>query len=86
MFAVALISALMYLVLFASLALNMRSSAVQGTDFKTRVEARPVLGQVFYFLYHMGLGVGEMGGFLSLCSPGNVTSAQLEGKLVMVIR
>lgn len=45
---------LMYLVLFAALALKMRSPTFQGTRFTIKVEVRQILGQVFYFLYYMG--------------------------------
>lgn len=44
----------MYLVLFAALALKMRSSIFQGASSEMRVEGRQILGQVFYFLYYVG--------------------------------
>lgn len=45
---------LMYLVLFAAVALKMRSSTFRGTSFTIRVEVKQILGQVFYFLYYTG--------------------------------
>lgn len=45
---------LMYLVLFAAVALKVRSSTFRGTSFTIRVEVKQILGQVFYFLYYMG--------------------------------
>lgn len=45
---------LMYLVLFAAVALKMRSSSFRGTSFTIRVEVKQILGQVFYFLCYMG--------------------------------
>lgn len=73
---------LMHLVLFAALAVKMRSSTFQRTSFKIRVEARPILGQVFYFLYFVFLGQG--GWSRSLSSTGNALYAELRGRLLKV--
>lgn len=51
---VVLLFMLMYLVLFAAVALKMRSSTFRGTSFTIRVEVKQILGQVFYFLYYTG--------------------------------
>ena len=48
---------LTYLVLLAALAAKMRSSTFQRTSFQTRVEARWIPGQVFYFLFFGFQGV-----------------------------
>ena len=51
---------LTYLVLLAALAAKMRSSTFQRTSYQTRVEARWIPGQVFYFLFLGFMGVSVL--------------------------
>lgn len=77
--AAVLLFMLTYLVLFAALAVKMRSSTFLEMSFKIRVEARQIPGQAFYFLYSMGWG-----GSLSLSPAGNIINAELRGQFSMV--